>query len=306
MRLLSSPLKWTGGKRRLLGNLIPLLPPGGRLIEPFVGAGNVFLATGYERYLLNDTNSALIAFYTALRDQPASIINQARALFTEANRKPDAYYALRQRFNAPGLDPAEKGALLLYLNKFGFNGLYRTNRQGTFNTPYGHPARLPGFPVTALQEMSDRLATAELMCGDFEQAMEQAGPGDVAYCDPPYVSLPSRASFTAYGQGGFDWTDQIRLLGKAWELCHRGVSVIISNHDTPEVRELYAGSTIHSFDVRRSVAADRSARGFVKELVAIFAPTDMSACFGTVEARLFPRHSPLALQNLSVTPTRAL
>jgi len=263
-------LKWAGGKRRLLPQLLPLLPPGNRLIEPFVGAGSVFLATGYARYLLGDSNRVLMDLYGALQTAPEATIARIARLFQEEFRGPERFAALRQRYNDADTPREEKAALFVYLNKFGFNGLYRENRQGLFNTPYGHPAKCPACPESALRAFARRLAVADLRCGDFLAPLAEARPGDVVYADPPYAPLGDQTSFTAYGAAGFGWADQVRLAEAARALAGRGIPVVISNHDTPATRALYAGAQVHVLTAYRSVAARGGNRGMAAELVAIF------------------------------------
>lgn len=274
MKTHSSPfLRWAGSKRRLIPSLIPLLQSASRLVEPFVGSGSVFLAADYPRLLLADTNPVLISLYKHLQRDPSCIVEQARALFIEANRTPTGYVKLRERFNSLHDLSIERSALFLYLNKFGFNGLYRTNKKGECNTPYGHPKNLPSYPEAALWEFAQRIRSAEIVCDDFESVMNRATPGDVVYCDPPYAKQEDKESFTAYGEKGFGWGDQERLARKARELSRLGITVVVSNHDTCATRLLYAGATIHSLSVRRSISATASGRGIVNELVAVFSPS---------------------------------
>ena len=263
-------LKWTGGKRRLLPQLLPLIPAGKRLIEPFVGAGSVFLACNFSRLVLADNNPHLISLYRHLQRDATAVAETVRGLFVEANRTPEAYLALRQRFNSHDTDPLVRAALFVYISRFGFNGLYRTNRQGECNTSYGHLKRVPGFQEDALLGFAKRLQQAELYCEDFERIMDQAVAGDVVYCDPPYADQADKRSFTGYGKEGFSWDDQTRLADKARELAERGIRVVISNHDTSSTRELYFGAQLHFLDVRRSIAAQADSRGTAHELVAVF------------------------------------
>jgi DNA adenine methylase len=268
-------LKWVGSKRRLLPQLLPLLPAGKRLIEPFVGAGSVFLATDYEQYLLADTNPVLLSLYVELQIDPSPVTKRAQALFVEANRNQAAFNALRARFNDLATPEVERAALFLYLNKFAFNGLFRVNKKGAMNVPYAHHGKLPGFPGAALERFAHKLDLAELHCADFEQTLAQARTGDVVYCDPPYLESrnaqgEAAASFTTYSAKGFGMAEHAQLASRARQLAAQGIPVVISNHDTPVTRELYAGATLHSVQVHRSMAADTAARGKAAELVAVF------------------------------------
>ncbi len=206
-------LRWAGGKQKLLQDLLLLLPspqPGSRLIEPFLGAGSVFLGTAYERYLLNDVNPDLIAFWNALKCRPAELIAAASSFFTEPNRTEQAYLALRRRFNQSE-DRFERAALFPYLNRFNFNGLYRVNRKGEFNVPYGKPARLPTFDLVRYEMAAAKLSNAVLLNGGFAGALDEAGLHDVVYCDPPYLPASGAKSFVGYAKTGFNLDDQVAL-----------------------------------------------------------------------------------------------
>lgn len=269
-RSLPSFLKWAGSKQRLLPSLMPLLPTGNRLIEPFVGAANVFLSTSYVDAVLADTNPVLIALFNQLKQAPDEFIADASQFFVEANRSADAYLALRQRYNDVSTPMAERAALFLYLNKFGFNGLYRENRRGQCNTSYGYPKKLPTFPETVMRAAAHRFNDATLLCADFETTLQQAQTGDVIYADPPYVEQVDKPCFTAYGKVGFDWGDQVRLAECAKNLANWGIPVVISNHDTPATRKLYEDAELHALSAYRSMAGKGGERGAASELVAVF------------------------------------
>lgn len=260
-------LKWAGGKQRLLRELKARIPQGKRLIEPFLGAGSVFLGTAYPQYLLGDANPDLMAVWAALQSRPREYTERASQLFTSENLSEDSYYQLRNEYNLQ-TDRFERAVLFLYLNRFGFNGVYRVNSKGALNTPYGKPRALPGFPWDALGLAADKLAHATLHSGGFCYAMEQAGEGDVVYCDPPYSSI-GQSSFTAYTQAGFGVEQHERLCHLAEAAVERGAVVAISNHDSPHTRALYSGWTIHELAVKRTVAGRKEARQMSREVVAV-------------------------------------
>lgn len=261
-------LKWLGGKQRLLPELAKRLPAGKRLIEPFVGAGSVFLGLQFDSYVINDTNSDLIAVWTALQMQPRIFIERAEALFRPGNHAQDAYLRIRAHFNNE-TDRFERAVLLPYLNRFGFNGLFRVNRAGKFNVPYGRPTSLPGFPLKEMEAAHEKLQRTTILNGGFSFAMEQAGVGDILYCDPPYMDSSKGASFTGYSSSGFTMRDHEELLEAGVRAASRGATVVISNHDTPETRELYRLWHQESVSVRRSIAANASSRGDARELLAM-------------------------------------
>lgn len=268
-------LKWAGSKRRILSQLVPLLPRGKRLVEPFVGGGSVFMATDFDAYLLADINPGLIALYDELKLDPAATVANAKALFVGNNCAQGAYNGLRAQFNDPSTPSSERAALFVYLNKFAFNGLYRVNSSGLMNSPFAHHVKVPGFPKAAMEGFARKLAQAEMRCADFAAVMEQAVPGDVVYCDPVYVSREDVAgkekkSFSAYDSRGFGMEQQETLAALAHSLSSKGIPVVISNNDTPVTRQMYAGAVLHSVESYRSIAASTSARGKVAELVAVF------------------------------------
>jgi DNA adenine methylase len=264
-------LKWAGGKRRLVPQILSILPPSKRLIEPFVGAGAVFAGSEFETYLLADINKDLVNLYDWIAKDCMSLLARCRDLFTEGNREKDAYLSLRNRFNHSQLG-MERAALFVYLNRHGFNGLCRYNRAGGFNVPWGRSPSAPMLPEQTMLEWASKLDRATVVCADFAEVMSQAGIGDVIFCDPPYADCNDRPSFVGYAPDGFTWADQRRLVIHALELAGRGVPVAISNHDTPATRDLYRGARIVELSVRRSIGAKGTSRVNVRELLALFEP----------------------------------
>jgi DNA adenine methylase len=262
-------LKWIGGKSRLLSELIPALPTGRRLVEPFVGGGSVFLGTKFPEYLLGDNNPHLINLYREVATHPDEFIEIASSFFCETYRSKEQYLEVRSAFNETN-ENVLQAAQFLYLNQFGFNGLCRYNRSGKFNVPYGHKSRVPRFPREEILNFARKAQRATFVCADFDSVMQMAEPGDVIYCDPPYLDRDGAASFRAYGPNEFSFDQQRELAKLARELAGRGIPVAISNHDCDAARELYSGAKIIDFTVRRSVSATGNARGNVAELLAVF------------------------------------
>jgi DNA adenine methylase len=262
------PLKWAGGKYRVLGEILPRLPAGARLIEPFVGSGAVFLNTDYPRYLLNDANPDLVAFYRALKQEGGHFIERAQKLFNERNNSPDRYYALRAEFNSCA-DPGRKSAIFLYLNRHSYNGLCRYNASGGFNVPFGRHAR-PYFPRRELELCAGKLRHVRIENRDFEPVMREARAGDVIYCDPPYIPLSETSNFTSYSARVFGREEQERLARAAEELAGRGVPVLVSNHATEFTRRIYAPAKRHVFSVRRLISCNGQRRLKTDEVLALF------------------------------------
>lgn len=259
-------LKWAGGKHKLVPKIQAQLPQAQRLVEPFVGSAAVSLALNFEEYVLNDINADLIALYQTLKQEKQAFIDYAQSFFTSDNNQETRFYELRERFNHSD-DVVEKSALFVYLNRHAFNGLCRYNNKGLFNVPFGR-YKSPYFPA---DEMRDFVAKSErmiLMCGDFQAAFGLIEHDDAVYCDPPYVPLNETASFTTYSQGGFAWQDQLRLLQCVEKSAKNCRGIVLSNHDTPQTRELYRhAQSIENIEVQRNIAAKGSSRQKVGELL---------------------------------------
>lgn len=264
-------LKWVGGKTQLLGQLLSLFP---RQIEtyyePFLGGGAVFFALAnqkrFKRAVINDWNQELVDTYRAVRDFPTDLIQQlgklkySREIFFELrNLRPEQF------------SPVRRAARMIYLNKTGFNGLYRVNRDGRFNVPFGKHAKTPKvFDENTLLGCSRALQRfVSIESTDFEMAVEWAAKGDVVYFDPPYVPANPTSNFTSYTKDGFGLVEQQRLARLCRTLVTRGVKVLASNSDTELVRELYSGFELVEVRARRSINSNPKRRGPVGELVIV-------------------------------------
>ncbi|MFB2639664.1 Dam family site-specific DNA-(adenine-N6)-methyltransferase [Shewanella bicestrii] len=262
-------LKWAGGKFKLVDELANYLPTGERLVEPFVGAGSVFLNTDYPSYLLCDINQDLINLYNIVKERPVEYIEAARKLFVDEMNQKDAYYRVRTDFNK-SRDPFLRSVYFLYLNRHGFNGLCRYNRKGGFNVPFGSYKK-PYFPEKEILAFSKKAQCAEFKCISYEKAFEQIRAGDVIYCDPPYAPLSTTASFTTYVGAGFSLDDQALLARYSRHMAlEQRIPVVISNHDIPLTRELYRGAHLAKIQVQRNISQNGSGRNKVDELIALY------------------------------------
>lgn len=262
-------LKWAGGKFKLVDALNQHLPNGQRLIEPFVGAGSVFLNTHFDSYLLCDINQDLIDLYNIIKKQPEDYIRAVKSFFVDSMNDETEYYRIRQQFNA-SRNPFERSVYFLYLNRHGFNGLCRYNKKGGFNVPFGSYKK-PYFPEQEIRAFSEKAQKAEFKCIGYEQAFALAQSGDVIYCDPPYAPLSTTSSFTTYVGAGFSLDDQA-LLARHSRLTaqDKNIPVLISNHDIPLTRELYHGAKLKTIQVQRNISQKGSARIKVNELMALY------------------------------------
>lgn len=262
-------LKWAGGKFKLVDELAKLLPEGKRLIEPFVGAGSVFLNTGYDAYLLCDINPDLINLYQIVKHDPDKYIEAAKAMFVESMNDKDAYYRVREEFNQ-SQDPFLRSVYFLYMNRHGFNGLCRYNSKGGFNVPFGSYKK-PYFPEAEIRYFSQKAQQAEFKCISYEAAFALAEQDDVIYCDPPYAPLSTTASFTTYAGPGFSLDDQAILARESRHIAlSRDIPVLISNHDIPLTRELYRGAKFSTISVQRNISQNGSLRKKVDEIMALY------------------------------------
>lgn len=261
-------LKWAGSKFKIIEKIVGELPKGSRLIEPFVGSGAVFLNSNYPSYLLADDNQDLINLFLQIKQHGSDFADEASKLFIPENNQEEAFYSFREEFNSTQ-DVARKSALFIYLNRHCFNGLYRCNLKGFFNVPFGRYAK-PAFPYKEVMNFHKRVQKAELVTQDFLVTMDRAEKGDVVYCDPPYAPLTETANFSSYTAGGFGLEQQQQLADKSEELRGRGVSVVVSNHDTAFTRNIYKPARIVAFDVQRFISSKANNRNKAAELVACY------------------------------------
>jgi DNA adenine methylase len=256
-------LKWAGGKGQLLSELRCHIPARfGRYFEPFLGGGALFFDQLPERGVLSDVNAEIIGCYSAVRDHVEKLIRALKVHRYEA----DHYYAVRDT-DPDGLAPVERAARTIFLNKTGFNGLYRVNRSGKFNVPFGRYAKPHICDEENLRACSAALARVDLVVSDFEEAVMKAKTGDFVYFDPPYVPLSRTATFTAYARGGFGPEAQERLANLFARLVERRVHVLLSNSDVPEIRRLYADYRIETVRASRSINSKPTHRGPVSEVL---------------------------------------
>ena len=272
----ATPLvKWAGGKAGLLARIIERVPASfGTYHEPFLGGGAAFFALQLLRLrsgqattaVLSDTNRELIAMYEAVRDDPESLMRALDCLQPYVLDH-ERYYAIRAQ-DAADLTPAEAAARFIYLNKTCYNGLYRVNRRGQFNVPFGRYTRPPRlYDGANLLAVSAALRRATLLCADYHDALVDARAGDFVYLDPPYHPISRTASFTSYTALAFGEGDQRALAQEVRRLTSVGAYVLLSNSDTPLIRELYAGYAMTPVTVGRAINSKGDRRTGARELL---------------------------------------
>ncbi|MDF2694795.1 MAG: modification methylase, partial [Labilithrix sp.] len=234
-------LKWVGGKTQLLEQMEPLLPSGltfRRYFEPFVGGAALFFDLRTRKpempAFLSDVNAELVNCYATVRDHVEEVITELGRHKYESEH----YYEVRS-WDVASLSAAEKAARTIFLNKTGYNGLYRVNKSGQFNVPFGRFTRPLICDPENLRACSRALKGVSIEHGDFSTVEKHAKKGDFVYFDPPYVPLSPTSDFTAYIPGGFREPEQRKLAKVFAKLAKRGVKVMLSNSETPLVRELY-------------------------------------------------------------------
>lgn len=262
-------LKWAGGKYPLLDEIRSHLPAGECLIEPFVGAGSVFLNTEYDAYILADINSDLINLYNIVKLCTDDFVRDVHIFFTNEFNNSDQFYLLRKEFNA-SINAYRRALLFLYLNRHCYNGLCRYNLRGEFNVPFGRYKK-PYFPEEELYWFAEKSRNATFICDHYRTTMGKAIRGTVVYCDPPYAPLSATANFTAYHTNNFSIIDQQDLARIAHQLSIESqVPVLISNHDTELTRRWYQQASLYLVKARRTINRNILKRGKVNELLALY------------------------------------
>lgn len=266
-------LKWVGGKRRLLPQILPMLDgvvsPMARHIEPFAGGAALFFHRRPHAAILADVNENLVETYRAVRDDVDAVLDAFEWL--EARHEvASVYYETRDRMNARAWSSsAERAAMFLYMNRAGFNGQYRVNARGEINTPEGKRGNTATAFVDSRRIYAASIALQGVVveCMGFEETASHARCGDFVYFDPPYVPLSATSSFTAYDEAGFGDVEQMILRDTFRDLDRRGVHVMLSNSDVPVVRRLYSGFRIDTVRALRSINSDVAGRGYVSEVI---------------------------------------
>ncbi len=256
-------LKWAGGKKRILPHLLQRLPEHfGGYFEPFIGGGALFFRLIPGAALVSDINAELVNVYRTVRDSVDHLIEDLGRHRYEKNY----YYAMRAR-DPEQMSGLNRASRMIYLNRTCFNGLYRVNRRGQFNVPFGRYKNPTICPADKLRAASRVLQDIEIRCQDYSATVAPARSGDFVYFDPPYQPISRTANFTSYTKGAFDEGEQARLAQTFRDLDGRGVGCMLSNSDTPLVHELYAGFRIELIDAPRAISRNANGRRSVREVI---------------------------------------
>lgn len=269
-KLVAPVVKWVGGKRQLLDVLTPLLPKRITLYyEPFVGGGAMLFNLQPQRAYVNDINNDLICVYNVIRSNVEELIDK----LSEYKNESEFFYSIRdldrnkEKYEA--LSDVQKATRILYLNKTCFNGLYRVNNAGEFNSPFGNYKNPNIVNAPVLRAVSSYLNSADvhLTSLDYSEVLKDVPKGAFVYLDPPYDPVSSTSNFTGYSKGGFSQDEQIRLRQCCDELDARGVKFMLSNSSTEFIREQYSNYKIITVQAKRAINSVAAKRGDVDEVV---------------------------------------
>jgi DNA adenine methylase len=257
-------IKWVGGKRQLLSSLEPRVPSRfNSYHEPFVGGGALFFHLLPENAVLSDTNERLVRTYRGIRDAVEDVVT----LLSSYPHDRDFFLQMRT-VDIDAKSDVEVAAWFIYLNRTGFNGLYRVNRNNVYNVPFGDYDNPTICDADNLRACARALKHADIRHASFESVLDRARPGDFVYFDPPYVPLSASSSFTAYTSGGFGMAEQEKLRDVARDLKARGVRVLLSNSSAPDVYRLYEdGFELAEVGATRAINCKGSGRGRIQELI---------------------------------------
>lgn len=260
-------VKWVGGKRQLMFELIKNIPKSyNRYFEPFIGGGALFFELQPEQAYISDMNEELINLYSVVRDNVYELIKDlskhevSKEYFLEIRN-------IDRTEQYTELSDVERASRFIYLNRTCFNGMYRVNSQGQFNVPFGHYKNPRIIDENNLLNCSELLKKTEIKCADFSEILTKVKKGDLVYFDPPYVPLNETSSFTSYTKDGFDINMQFKLRDVCDELDNKGVKFMLSNSDTKLVNELYANYEIKKVFASRQINANADGRGKITEVL---------------------------------------
>lgn len=269
-------IKWVGGKGRVISQLEKYLPlEYGSYFEPFVGGGAVYFDIEAPTATINDINISLVGAYINIRDHVDFLIKelavlQQRYYSLDEDKQKQMFYEIRDQYNdIRDKSSLTKSALLIFLNKTCFNGMYRENRSGKFNVPFGKHQKPMVCDENNLRNVSRRLKNTAILSGTYNEAVKEAKAGDFVYLDPPYHPINPTSSFTSYSKTDFLEKDQVELKELMDELTMRNCKVMLSNSDTPYIQNLYKDYRKEYVRVARSINANGNGRGKISEIVVL-------------------------------------
>ncbi|SDB07032.1 DNA adenine methylase [Pseudobutyrivibrio sp. YE44] len=269
--LLSPMLKWVGGKRQLLSDIVPMIDDKcSTYVEPFVGGGAVLFSMQPRKAIINDYNEELINVYTTVRDNLEELLDKLKE--HESKNSAEYFYEIRalDREEAfANMSAVDRAARIIYLNKTCYNGLYRVNSAGQFNSPYGKYKNPNIVNEPVIRAISKYFTTNDIkiLNGDYKDALKNINKDSFVYLDPPYMPISSSSSFTGYTEGGFGYSKQVELKEECDKLAKKGIHFVQSNSDCEEIRELYKDYKIKTVKAKRSINSVGNKRGEINEVI---------------------------------------
>ena len=267
-------VKWVGGKGKLVPQILEHFPEEyNDYYEPFVGGGALFFAVSPPVARISDLNTVLISAYTRIKHDVEGLIMELKVLedtyrsLVLLDEKKELYLEKRAEFNALENTDPRKVALLIFLNKTCFNGMYRENSKGGFNVPFGKHLNPTICDEVNLRNVADALQDVSISLASYQDAIKNVKPGDFVYFDPPYHPLNVTSSFTSYHADGFSAKDQEQLRDTFKALSEKGCKVMLSNSDSEFINELYKDFNVHKIYAARSINANGSGRGKIQEVL---------------------------------------
>lgn len=272
--LVSPVVKWVGGKRQLLSDIVPLLPKKiSTYVEPFIGGGALLFHLQPSKAIINDYNSELMNVYTVIKEHPNELILSLEN--HRDNNSEEYFYEIRsldREKNFSQLSDVDKASRILYLNKTGYNGLFRVNKAGQLNVPYGRYKNPAIVNETTIKAVSNYFNSSniKLLNGDYKNALKGLRNGAFVYFDPPYMPISSSSSFTGYTESGFNYDKQVELRDECLKLHSKGIKFLQSNSYSKEILKLYSDTNIFKIEVvkaKRSINSKANKRGEISEVL---------------------------------------
>lgn len=271
-KLVAPVVKWVGGKRQIIDQITKYVPKTfSTYYEPFLGGGAVLFELQPRKAVVNDINSELINLYEVIKDNVEELIEDLK----QHRNEEDYFYEIREldrdkdKYNK--LTPVQRASRIIYLNKTCYNGLFRVNKAGEFNTPFGNYKNPNIVNEITLRAVSNYFNKAKItfICKDFEEVLKGARKGAFVYLDPPYYPVSDTASFTGYDKGGFDRDEQIRLKKTCDKLNEKGIKFLLSNSATNFIKDLYKDYRIEVIQAKRAINSKADKRGEIDEVLVM-------------------------------------
>lgn len=274
-----SLLKWVGGKKRLLKPIVELISKcyseGVTYYEPFLGSGAVIFSCNFLKTVIGDKNKKLINFYESVKEKPEELVKSIldlRHQFNKSINKLDFFNDIKTQFNMPQNDLIRQSSMFWFLNKMGFNGMYRENKSGEYNIPFSQAKSMPSPDMKDFLHISNILKSKNciLKQGDYQLTCLDIKPKDIVYLDPPYIPISLTAAFTSYTNDDFVLKDHEILKNFIEKISSEGVYVILSNSNSEKTKEIYGnmnGFRMEEVDVTRLISGKSKGRGKIKELI---------------------------------------